>query len=680
MDDSTPLDDAPTKRPPAEHLPQSIMVVDKEARILDLNWQFLRDLRSKGRKEDLVGKCIFDYISEEDHDRARRDFESAVDRGSAEGRIYSFIRGDGTEAAAEVSVNILGEGVVALVFGDVKGASGSEGPVGAHKEGEARFHAFFDQAPLGYQSLGADGTILEVNQKWTEMTGYSREEAVGRCFGEFMAPEYSRGFKARFARFIREGRNSSELELIRKDGTCLQVAIEGRVGHCPDGALKQTHCILRDITDQKRAEAELRESVQQMKQLLSFLPDATFVIDRGGRVTAWNRAMEALTGVRADDILGRGDYAPALPFYGVRRPILIDLILKPDPAFESHYGNAKRVGGSISAEGMTDLGYMWAVASPLYDTGGGIVGAIESVRNISEMKKVEGELKRHVGHLEELVRERTAQLQESHRLAAIGETATMVGHDLRNPLQAIVNTMFLLEGKVEGAPESPESAEMMRSFKRIDRNIAYMNKIVSDLTDFARPLALHTAKVPVGALISDTLSNIAVPPCISVELRADCALIADLDPLMMRRVLTNLITNAIQAMPSAGCLGIGAFESGEKLVIKVSDTGQGIPPAVVKTLFTPLRSHKSKGMGLGLPVAKRMVEAHGGTITFRTALGYGTTFIVEVPLEQPSDPSQPKPCSQSISRASGQHPEACVSEVRVERERVLDTAPPHRRE
>ena len=204
MDDSTPLDDAPTKRPPAEHLPQSIMVVDKEARILDLNWQFLRDLRSKGRKEDLVGKCIFDYISEEDHDRARRDFESAVDRGSAEGRIYSFIRGDGTEAAAEVSVNILGEGAVALVFGDVKGASGSECPVGAHKEGEARFHAFFDQAPLGYQSLGADGTILEVNQKWTEMTGYSREEAVGRCFGEFMAPVLA-GFKTRFARFIREG-------------------------------------------------------------------------------------------------------------------------------------------------------------------------------------------------------------------------------------------------------------------------------------------------------------------------------------------------------------------------------------------------------------------------------------------------------------------------------------------
>ncbi len=620
------------------------MVVDKEGRILDLNGQFLRDLRSKGRREDLVGKCIFDYISEEDRDRARRDFDSAVDRGTAEGRTYSFIKGDGTEVAAEVSVNTLSEGAVALVFGDVKGASGREGPVGARKEGEARFHAFFDQAQLGYQSLGADGTILDVNQKWTEMTGYSREEAVGRWFGDFMAPEYSLEFKVRFAHFIRETRNSSELELIRKDGTRLQVAIEGRAGNYPDGTFKQTHCILRDVADQKRVEAELMESVQQMRQLLSFLPDATFVIDRGGRVTAWNLAMEALTGVRADNILGSGDYAHALPFYGVRRPALIDLILNPDPAFEAQYGNFKRVGGSISAEGMSDLGYMWAVASPLYDTRGDIVGAIESVRNISEMKMVEDELKRHVGHLEELVRERTAQLQESHRLAAIGETATMVGHDLRNPLQAIVNTMFLLERTVEGMPESPESAEMMRSFERIDRNIAYMNKIVSDLTDFARPLALHTARVPVGALIGDTLSNIAVPQCISVEVRADSSLTADLDPLMMRRVLTNLVTNAVQAMPTSGCLSIGAFESGGKLVIKVSDTGPGIPPAVVKTLFTPLRTHKPKGMGLGLPVAKRMVEAHGGTIAFRTALGYGTTFIVEVPLEQPSDPSHPKPC------------------------------------
>jgi PAS domain S-box-containing protein len=634
MDVSTPPADAPTKTPPAEYSPPSIMVVDKEGRILDLNGRFVRDLRSKGQREDLVGKCIFDYISEEDKDRARRDFESTVDGGSAEGRTYSFIRDDGTEVAAEVSVNILSEGAVALVFGDAKGASG--------REGEARFHTFFDQAPLGYQSLSADGTILEVNRMWTEMTGYSREEAVGRWFGDFMAPEYSQGFKARFARFIREGRNSSELELIRKDGTRLQVAIEGRVCHCPDGTFKQTHCMLRDVTDQKRAEAELRESVQQMKQLLSFLPDATFVIDRGGRVTAWNRAMEGLTGVRAEDILGRGDHEPALPFYGVRRPILIDLILKPDHAFEAQYSNVKRTGGSISADGMTCLGYMWAVASPLYDTRGNIVGAIESVRNISEMKRVEDELKRHVGHLEELVRERTAQLQESHRLAAIGETATMVGHDLRNPLQAIVNTMFLLERTVEGMPESPESAEMSRSFERIDRNIAYMNKIVSDLTDFARPLALHTARVPVGILIGDTLSNIAVPQCISVEVRADRSLTADLDPLMMRRVLTNLITNSVQAMPTSGCLGISAFGSGGKLVIKVSDTGPGIPPSVVKTLFTPLRSHKSKGMGLGLPVAKRMVEAHGGAITFRTALGYGTTFIVDVPLEQPSSPSQPK--------------------------------------
>jgi len=88
--------------------------------------------------------------------------------------------------------------------------------------------------------------------------------------------------------------------------------------------------------------------------------------------------------------------------------------------------------------------------------------------------------------------------------------------------------------------------------------------------------------------------------------------------------------------------GIGAFESGGKLVIKVSDTGPCTPPAVVKTLFAPLRTHKSKGAGLGLPVAKRMVEAHGGTITFRTELGYGTDFV-EVPLRQPLDPAQPKP-------------------------------------
>ena len=140
------------------------------------------------------------------------------------------------------------------------------------------------------------------------------------------------------------------------------------------------------------------ESERQLNGIVSFLPDATFAIDKKGRVIAWNRAMESMTGVKADDILGIGDYKYSLPFYGFRQPILIDLVLQPDPNLEAEYEAVKRNGMSLTGEVFissfgTNGTYIWAKASPLYDSNGNITGAIESLRDITERKKTEDALK-----------------------------------------------------------------------------------------------------------------------------------------------------------------------------------------------------------------------------------------------------------------------------------------------
>ncbi|HWQ64126.1 MAG TPA: PAS domain S-box protein [Methanospirillum sp.] len=173
--------------------------------------------------------------------------------------------------------------------------------------------------------------------------------------------------------------------------------------------------IVLDISEQKRSEKEIRESERRLANVIDFLPDATFVIDRQGTVIAWNRAMEQFTGYPAGDILGKGDYTYAIPFYGTPRPILIDLALKNDEEAEKNYSSISRNGETVVGEAsMVTLDgntrYLWGASSPLRDSQGEIVGAIESIRDITEWKLTEEELVRSREELERRVNERTAEL------------------------------------------------------------------------------------------------------------------------------------------------------------------------------------------------------------------------------------------------------------------------------
>ena len=240
-------------------------------------------------------------------------------------------------------------------------------------------------------------------------------------------------------------------------------------------------------------------------------------------------------------------------------------------------------------------------------------------------------------YLEELIEERTRELKEaqkrlidSQRLAAIGEAAAMVGHDLRNPLQAIVNLLYLAKMRLKSSPNK----ELEEILETIKRQVDYMNKIVSDLQDYSRPLKPTLAETSLHQIVREALSTIAIPENIkvSVKIRRDYPKIVT-DPLFIKRILTNLVTNAIQAMPDGGKLTIRASKTQEDILISVQDTGVGIPKEHQDKIFRPLFTTKAKGQGLGLPVCKRLAEALGGSITFRSEVGEGSTFTVKIPLK-----------------------------------------------
>ena len=259
-------------------------------------------------------------------------------------------------------------------------------------------------------------------------------------------------------------------------------------------------------------------------------------------------------------------------------------------------------------------------------------GAVLSLVDITDRKKLENEQKRHFEGLEQKVSEQAKELVNAERLAAIGATAGMVGHDIRNPLQAITSDVYLAKTELASIPESEEKKNALESLEGIEKNIDYINKIVADLQDFARPLKPNAEETDLKLIIDELLKKNGLPENIKVSVKVEGeARKVVADSSYINRIMYNLVNNAVQAMPKGGKLTIHVYKEANDIIITVKDTGVGIPEEVKGKLFTPMFTTKSKGQGFGLAVIKRMTESLGGTVTFESQEGKGTTFIVRLP-------------------------------------------------
>lgn len=428
----------------------------------------------------------------------------------------------------------------------------------------------------------------------------------------------------------------SENNIVTKGGQKRWIRWTDRAIFDDAGRLIEYQSVGTDLTERREMEMELIESERRLKDILNFLPDPTFVIDSEGKVIVWNWATEKLTGVEASRMIGKGMEEYSKAFYGEVRPTIIDLLLRPDAEAEKKYAKFDRVGDSIIAEAYISprgIGKKYVIghATPLYNSSGQVIGAIETFKDLTERKRMEEELRRYSHELEEVVKEKTEQLRHAERLAAIGETAAMVGHDLRNPLQALTYMIYLGEVTADGLKSEAANQELKALFGRMQRTIDYMNKIVLDVEDYARPIKPERMLVDVFPLVDDILGAINLPKGIDVELDIEPDFKMYTDVFLLRRSLTNLITNAIQAMPDGGRLTVSARENDSSYTIFVSDTGVGIREENLKKIFQPLFTTKSKGQGMGLAVVKRIVEAQGGKIDLETAPGKGTKFTIVLP-------------------------------------------------
>jgi PAS domain S-box-containing protein len=525
-----------------------------------------------------------------------------------------------------------------------------------------RFRVLAENAPFGMILIDAEDNFSYINPKFKDLFGYDEKDIPnGREWFRraYSDPAYRRDVISAWCNDLLGSSIGEKRPRIFTVG-------------CKDGGDKIVKFVAvslengenlltcEDITEPKRAEDELKAAHEQLSAIIDFLPDATFVIDRDKKVIAWNRAMEEMTGLSKGQIIGKSDYAYALPFYGEPRPILVDLIDKSDAEIESKYFGLERRGRTICAEAFVPSlfrgrgAYAWGKASLLYDGRGSLMGAIETIRDITEHKLAEEELKKAKEAAEAAAR-------------AKSEFLAMLSHEIRTPLNAIIGMTSLLIADHGISPHLKDGIETIRNSG--DALLA----IINDILDFSKLekeiLRLECRPFDLRSCIEESIGQVILKARekglqvnYSMSDLAPSTVVGDFS--RVRQILINLLSNAVKFTDKGEVVvtveAMPMIDDRQEILISVRDTGIGIPKDHFEMLFKPFSqgdmSSKRRygGTGLGLAISRKLVDLMGGRIWAESEPERGSTFHFTIPA-----------CA-TIERSGDDHPLATQREPSIE--------------
>jgi two-component system cell cycle sensor histidine kinase/response regulator CckA len=570
----------------------------------------------------------YNYVGEEKYEQIRKWGTGTVETRwqRKDGRIINVILSSSPLDNADWSYGVM---FTALEITDRKRAEEEV------RKSEEKYRTIIENIQEGYHEVDIKGNFTFFNESMCKIMGYKREELMGMNNRQYADEENTRKVYQVYNRVYRTGEPVKNLEwqIIRKNGDHrdveVSVSLIGDVGDNPTGF----RGIVRDITDRKHAEYELRESRRRLADIIEFLPDATLVIDKEGTIIAWNRAIEVMTGVKAEEMLGKGNYEYALPFYGERRPILIDLALHPDPEREKEYTAIRRTGESILGEAYTpNLSpgniHLSGTASVLRNSSGEIIAAIECLRDNTERKRLE------------------SQLQQAQKMEAIGTLAGGIAHDFNNLLMAIQGNASLMLIHTDASDPCYEK------LKAIEDQVVTGADLTKQLLGFARIGRYELKPMDLNEIVEKSSTMFArAKKEIVINKKYEHVLWAvEADASQIEQVLMNLYVNAWQAMPGGGHIYLETanvvftegderssyLKPGRYVKISVTDTGVGMDEKTKERIFEPFFTTKEmgRGTGLGLAMVYGIVKGHKGYINVYSEKGIGATFNIYLPASE----------------------------------------------
>jgi PAS domain S-box-containing protein len=590
-------------------------------------------------REEFVGHNFSEFCDEENAQALFEIFHNVYLTGQPVKEVeWNITAPDRTKIYTETSAALMrnADGEPIGFRGIIQDVSERKKAEEALRQSEERLKLAIEGGDLGFWDMNLKAQKGIVNERWAEMLGYRMAEIrdVQSTWENSLHPEDRE-------RVLEEGRKYQageianyevEYRAVTKQGNIKWLVTRGAVVEWDEqGSPTRMVGTTKDITERKLDEQEIKNSEQKLSQIINFLPDPTFVIDRESKVLAWNKAMEMLTGIESNSILGKGNYEYAIPFRGERAPMLIDLLFQQDEALEKRYLKLNRRGETLFSEsfnpGLRPGGvYLAGNAQPLYDASGDVMGAIETIRDITDLKRTEEALHK-------------ARQEADSASQAKSDFLANMSHEIRTPMNAIMGMAHLLQ-------KTGLTPKQQTYLSKIYASAKSLLGIINDILDFSKieagKLDMESVSFDLGDVL-DTVSNLVSIPSHEKGLELLFNTGSDVptnlvgDPLRLGQILINLTNNAVKFTEQGEIVvAIELLEQDQKRIrlrFSVSDTGIGMTEEQAAKLFQPFSqadtstTRKYGGTGLGLTICKNLVDMMGGEIRVESKLGHGTTFI-----------------------------------------------------
>lgn len=486
----------------------------------------------------------------------------------------------------------------------------------------ARLRALLASARDAIICISDAGLITLFNQAAERMFGYSVDEVLGEDVSMLMPAPYS----AEHAGYIRRYRETGEAQAIgrvrdvaamKRDGTVFPIELS--VSEVMHNGRATYAAIIRDVSDRKEMEELLRAEHEFTDSLIDTAHVIVLVLDVDGRILRYNRHMEEITGVPFDTAKGKDWFTSFIP--ALDRPEIRALFARAREglAVLGHVNPIRTAAGELRE-------ILW-YATRLLDSGQKVVGVVSIGHDVTEQRIAQNRL-----------RELEHAARQSDRLADIGAITAKIVHDLGNPLAALTMQAQLILRRARRGDFQPADV-VAKPVDQMLETLERLQVLVREFTEFARERPLRILPIHVREFLQGVTEMWdAYADARGVSLRAHCSqdvaeVHADLE--MLRRVLDNVIKNAVDAIDTAS----GAVEVHASRVdtahmrISVTDDGCGVPEGL--DVFRLFETTKPDGTGIGLAVAKQIVLAHGGEITYERRVPRGTVFHIDLPIAGP---------------------------------------------